>query len=81
MFSSDLSDGDIRKVFDVHKPLAVIVSNADEYVPPKINMKHLSKKWKALRPDVIKELHFLDGNHALDGQEAALADLVVAFIH
>ncbi|KAK0646509.1 hypothetical protein B0T16DRAFT_458422 [Cercophora newfieldiana] len=85
-FSSDLSDEKLASIWNaVQKPVLILPSGADEFVPAAVDVPGMVEKWKGFcRPGMASDLSGLipGANHRADDAQAQewLADRVARFL-
>lgn len=83
-FSSDLPDDTVRSIWQrVKKPILIVPSGKDEYVPASVDFAKLLAKWKSVCP-VASDLSALipEANHTVDppSSQEWLAERVTRFL-
>lgn len=83
-FSSDLPDEKVKKTWaSVKKPILIVPSAQDEYVPPSVDFEELLAKWKSYCP-MASDLCALipDAGHTVkpESSQEWLAERVVRFL-
>jgi pimeloyl-ACP methyl ester carboxylesterase len=82
LFSSDLSDSELaERLGHVAVPTLFVMSMADEYVPPSVDVHRLCERFQASITRAVARVEKLEGaNHALYGHEEAFVDVVERFM-
>ncbi|KAK4212906.1 hypothetical protein QBC37DRAFT_317252 [Rhypophila decipiens] len=85
-FSSDLTDGETENIWNpLTKPVLIVPSEKDEFVPETVNVQDLMDRWRgSCRPGVYSDLSGLipNANHRVDDGDARmwLVDRVLKFL-
>lgn len=83
-FSSDLDDETVKKFWGrFTKPVLVLHSAKDEYIPPFVNQEEMNKRYRAQNPLVSELSGLIPGaGHGVDEPEAQewLAKTVIEFL-
>lgn len=83
-FSSDLPDEKVRSIWQrVKKPILIVPSEKDQYVPQSVDFGKLLAKWKSVCPVASDRSALIPGaNHTVDPPSSRewLAERVVGFL-
>ncbi|KAM7205047.1 Protein of unknown function (DUF1749) domain containing protein [Rhypophila sp. PSN 637] len=75
-FSSDFTDAETRDIWNpLTKPVLIVPSEKDEFVPETVNVQGLMDKWRrSCRPGVYSDLSGLipEANHRVDNEEGKM---------
>lgn len=81
LFSSDLTDGQLRSMYGplAQLPALLLISGSDEYVPAHVDLPALGRRLAAAIGSSAKAVVVEGGVHTLEGHEAAACDAIAEF--